>query len=147
MIGFWTLIGCAALFSHAKAEELLPGPIPAEPIAVVDGDTVEVRAQIWPGHSVRTRVRLRGVDAPEIFRPACPAERALGEAAARFVEAWTREETLMLREVSLGSFAGRVVARIGRGDGGDLSDALIAGGLGAPYGVRNSWCADADAAQ
>ena len=32
-----------------RAGEMLPGPIPAEIVSVVDGDTISVRAHIWLG--------------------------------------------------------------------------------------------------
>jgi endonuclease YncB( thermonuclease family) len=39
---------------------------PAEVVRVIDGDTFEARVRIWPGMDVTTRVRLRGIDAPEL---------------------------------------------------------------------------------
>jgi hypothetical protein len=44
----------------------LPGPIPAELVRVIDGDTIEVRARIWLDLDLTTRVRLAGIDAPEL---------------------------------------------------------------------------------
>jgi endonuclease YncB( thermonuclease family) len=139
---------------HAQAAEPLPGPVPAEVVRVIDGDTVEVRARIWPGQFVETRVRLRGVDTPETRRPQCEAERTAGHAAAAFTEAWVAgpadadvdagaAPAFSLYEVDLGSFAGRVVARLGRSDGADLSDALVAAGLAVAYGEDGPWCAAA----
>src|SRR5450759_3535141 len=47
---------------------------PAEVVRVLDGDTFEARVRIWPGMDVTTRVRLRGIDAPELHaRRARPA--------------------------------------------------------------------------
>ena len=77
-----TLLICALLVpSFAGESETLPGPIPAELIRVVDGGTIHMRAHIWPDHSVDVMVRLEGIDAPEIHRPDCRAERALAEQA------------------------------------------------------------------
>ena len=73
----------------ARADDAaLPGPVPAELVSVIDGDTIAVRAHIWPGHVVETRVRLDGVDTPEIRRPACEAEREAGREAAAFTQAF-----------------------------------------------------------
>jgi endonuclease YncB( thermonuclease family) len=134
--------------------------VPAEVVRVIDGDTVEVRARIWPGHIVETRVRLRGVDTPETRRPDCEAERTAGQAATAFTEDWLAASLLMtdasldsdaspalinLHEIDLGSFAGRVVARIRRADGEDLSEALIQAELAAPYGETGPWCTAPDA--
>ena len=38
----------------------------AEALRVLDGDTFEARVRVWPGFDVTTRVRLRGIDAPEM---------------------------------------------------------------------------------
>jgi micrococcal nuclease len=160
MLRLVALSGCALLAPHAEAAEPLPGPVPAEVVRVIDGDTVEVRARIWPGHIVETRVRLRGVDTPETRRPDCEAERTAGQAATAFTEDWLAASLLMtdasldsdaspalinLHEIDLGSFAGRVVARIRRADGEDLSEALIQAELAAPYGETGPWCTAPDA--
>jgi hypothetical protein len=38
----------------------------AEVVHVIDGDTFEARVAVWPGIEIKTRVRLRGIDAPEL---------------------------------------------------------------------------------
>src|SRR5690348_9640474 len=53
---------------------------PAEVLRVIDGDTFEARINLWPGLEVTTRVRLRGIDAPEL-RAHCDDERIKAEAA------------------------------------------------------------------
>ncbi|MEZ5921166.1 MAG: hypothetical protein R3C60_07395 [Parvularculaceae bacterium] len=64
-----------ALAGPAAASDL-PGPVPARVERVVDGDTVRVAAEIWVDQTVSISVRLKDVDAPELFRPKCPAEKA-----------------------------------------------------------------------
>ena len=131
------------LTAPAGGSDVLPGPIPATVTRVVDGDTMEVRARIWPGHSVDVRVRLADVDAAETWRPRCEAEREAGEAAARFVRGRLPEGAeVALREVRLGSFAGRVVARLELPDGGDLGDLLLQSGHALPYSPRPDWCGE-----
>ena len=41
------------------------GPVAATVERVIDGDTIEVKAQIWIDQELRVAVRLAGVDAPE----------------------------------------------------------------------------------
>src|SRR5437868_3788566 len=53
---------------------------PAEVLRVIDGDTFEARVNLWPGLEATTRVRLRGVDAPEL-KARCGEERVKAEAA------------------------------------------------------------------
>ncbi|MEO1038979.1 MAG: thermonuclease family protein [Pseudomonadota bacterium] len=136
-------LGCFFLLlaAPAAADEPIPGPVPAEILRVVDADTLAVRAHIWPGHSVETRVRLAGVDAPEVFRPACPAEAELGEEASAFVESRLPVgASVFLHEVRLGSFAGRVIGRVALPDGSDLGALLVTRGLAVPDGAPSPWC-------
>ena len=123
----------------------IPGPVPALVVDVIDGDTVLVRARIWLGQEVETRVRLDGVDTPEL-RGKCQAARRLARAARAFVQARVGGRQVILRDIQYGKYAGRVVARIQTPDGDDLADALIAAGLGHPYdgAARASWCVGAN---
>lgn len=117
-----------------QQEVPLPGPIPAEVIRVIDGDTIEVRAHIWPGHSVETRVRVAGIDTPELRRPDCEEERRLAYQARDHVIGLLPEGApITLHEIKLGSFAGRVVADIAI-EGERLSGHLLSLGLAQPYG-------------
>ncbi len=124
----------------------IPGPVPALVVDVIDGDTVLVRARIWLGQEVVTRVRLDGVDTPEL-RGKCPAARRLAREARAFVQARVGGRQVILRDIQYGKYAGRVVARIQTPDGDDLADALIAAGLGHVYGggARAPWCVGAKA--
>lgn len=134
----------------AAARERLAGPVPATVTAVVDGDTLEVRARIWLGQEIATRVRLAGIDAPEL-RARCPHERALALRATDFLERrFGGRRTLSgirLHDIENGKYAGRVVARVETADGEDLASLLLGAGLAQRYdgGRRTSWCAAGDA--
>ena len=138
----------AAMLAGAPtlAGERLAGPIPARVLSVIDGDTVEVRARVWLGHEVRTRVRLAGIDAPEL-RGKCAHETRLAAQARDFLTArlLVGPETVLLREVRYGKFAGRVLARVETTNGGDLGRDLVDAGLAVPYDGRTRpvWCARA----
>ena len=125
----------------ARAEETLSGPVAAEVIRVVDGDTLAVRAHIWLGQEVVIRVRLDGVDAPEL-RAACREERRLAEAAKAFLEAELADRRVVLRRIRHGKFAGRVLARVATADGRSLAGMLLERGLARRYagGRRAKWC-------
>ncbi|MCG5241989.1 thermonuclease family protein [Azospirillum doebereinerae] len=127
------------------APATLPGPIPAEVVAVVDGDTLTVRAIIWLGQSVETNVRLDGVDAPEM-RAHCPQEKALAESAREAVRGLVGAGLVHLLDVQPDKYGGRVRARIRVAGGGDLTEALLRTGLVRPYHGerRRSWCEEAD---
>lgn len=125
--------------SPALADDALPGPIPAEVVRVVDGDTIRVRARIWVDQEVNVAVRLAGIDAPEIYRPKCDAEKVKARAAKDAVAGQVGTQ-VFLREVRNGKYAGRVVADAVLSDGESLSERLIAQGHAIPDGAEKPWC-------
>ncbi len=133
-----------ALHPQGALANPLPGPIPAELVSVIDGDTVAVRARIWPGQFVETRVRVAGIDTPERRGAGCDTERQLAEVATEFTQGWLAEDgevpSLFLHQVEPGSFAGRVIADIARSDGARLSTALMEADLAVAYGEDGPWC-------
>ncbi|MDD9842176.1 MAG: thermonuclease family protein [Alphaproteobacteria bacterium] len=144
----------------AQAAQILRGPFPAEIITVIDGDTIQARIFIWLDLFVNVKVRLQGVDTPEI-NGKCGRERELAQQAKTFAETWLTEsrthpnrasdkqnrskkiidKAVVLINVQYGKYAGRVVADIQNRQGETLSAALIEAGLAQPYGVPAKWCA------
>lgn len=107
-----------ALPSIGAAQSLPPDPYPlyyAEVVRIIDGDTLDVRVDLWPGLQAIYAVRVRGIDAPELRRSACEAERLWAEDAraqvARLYDIGTR---VRLEDVEYDAFAGRVVADVRR---------------------------------
>jgi endonuclease YncB( thermonuclease family) len=123
------------------AGETLAGPIPAQVVTVIDGDTLAVRARIWLGQEVSIRVRLAGIDAPEL-RGKCDDEKARAMAAKAYLSAKVGEGSVTLSEVHYGKFAGRVMARVRNAAGEDLSQALVTAKHARFYegGRREGWC-------
>jgi endonuclease YncB( thermonuclease family) len=121
--------------------EVVPGPVSARVLRVIDGDSIVVRARIWLGQDIDTQVRLDGVDAPEI-RGKCERERRVAKQARDLVVAKIAGSMVVLSEIHYGKYAGRVVARVRTRGGEDLSTALLQAGLGRVYdgGRRSSWC-------
>ncbi len=130
------LVPSAAL----EAGEVLPGPLPAQVVSVYDGDTITVRARIWLGQDIEVSVRLDGIDTPEL-RGKCEDEKKLAQKARDFLIKLAGD-TVMLRDIHYGKYAGRVIARVLTEDGEDLVAALINAGHGRPYsgGKRQGWC-------
>ncbi len=120
----------------------VPGPVPATVLRVIDGDTLVVRARIWIGQEIEIKVRLAGVDAPEL-RGKCERERVLARRARDLVAASIADGEVSLHGVQYGKFAGRVLARVETSAGVDLRTALLDAGLGRPYRGkrRQGWCA------
>ena len=124
------------------AADVLPGPIPALVVEVIDGDTLTVEARIWLGQNVTTRVRLAGIDTPEI-RGDCDAETVLADHARRHVVDLLGQREVTLHDVRYGTYAGRVMARVEAGEAIDVAADLLAAGFALPYngrGPRPEWC-------
>ncbi|MCZ6764149.1 MAG: nuclease [Alphaproteobacteria bacterium] len=147
---FWLVIMGIAIPAVA-ADEMLPGPIQAKIIRVIDGDTVEAEANIWLGLRLMINIRLADYDTPELFRPRCAAEREKAQAARNWVAErlaaadpdapasgpWPVE----LMDIRHGKFAGRAVARIRLRDGTDLGQILFDAGLARLSDTTADWCA------
>ncbi|MEM9170289.1 MAG: thermonuclease family protein [Pseudomonadota bacterium] len=140
----WLVLVCAVASIAAPgrvcAGEAFAGPVSARVVRVVDGDTLKVAAAIWIEQEVTVSVRLAGVDAPELFRPKCDAERRLARAAKDRLRDLAGAD-VVLYEVRSGKYGGRVVARVETADGVDVAAALVRT-RHAVEGARGAWCAD-----
>ncbi len=115
------------------ANRLIDGPVAAEVVKVIDGDTVLVQAMPWPDHRVSTYVRLRGIDAPEL-RSKCPAFRkAAFDAKSELASLIEGEQVVQLTAISGDKYFGRVVADLELPDGTRPADHLLEAGLVEPY--------------
>ncbi len=140
----WLAAGLGAVVVAGQtpvSSETLPGPVPADVIEVIDGDTLRVRARIWLGQEVEINVRLSDVDTPEL-RGRCAAERDMAVRARGLVAASIGDKPVSLSAIRYGKFAGRIVARVQTAAGEILSEALISAGLGRTYAGRErpDWC-------
>lgn len=130
-----------ALAPMAAHADTLPGPVPAEIIRVVDGDTVRVRATIWLDVSLEILVRIRGIDAPELNGD-CPEERVGAAAATAALTAALGGGPLRLTVIEDDKYFGRVVTDVVNEAGVSIAAAMLATGLVRPYdgGTRQPWC-------
>jgi endonuclease YncB( thermonuclease family) len=124
----------------SRAAEIVPGPVQATVLRVIDGDTFEARALIWPDIEVTVAVRLAGIDAPELHAP-CPRERELGTAAhALLAGELPAAGSVLLSQVAHDKYAGRIVAEVRLPDGRSAAPLLLASGLATPFGQAHDWC-------
>ncbi len=137
--GVRLLVALVSLTAPAAANEIIPGPVPAEVVSVYDGDTLTVIAHPWPSLAIETGVRVLGIDTPEI-RGKCPEEKAAA-IAARDALIEIVGETVKLYQVQEGKYAGRVVAVVVAG-GRDVVEQMLERGHGRRYdgGRREAWC-------
>lgn len=145
MIPPWFPVVAIGLLSASTgdifAREILEGPVLAQVERVVDGDTIAVKATIWPGQHIRVYVRVNGIDTPEL-RGKCPREKELAQFARRFVIDWTYSGWVKLKNIRNGKYAGRIIADVFDREGYNLADVMLNNGLARPYsgGKRTSWC-------
>lgn len=114
---------------------------PAEVLRVIDGDTFEARVRVWPGLDVNTKVRLRGIDAPELHAR-CGDELVKAQAARGALETILAEGDVVIAQVGVDKYGGRVDAVTSTRTTADVSAALLSGGWARAYdgGRRGSWC-------
>jgi endonuclease YncB( thermonuclease family) len=88
-----------------------------------------------------TRVRLRGVDAPEL-KAACPQELELAEAAGAALRGLLGEGGVTIYNIGPDKYNGRVVADVATRQTDSVSAALLAAGHARSYGGRHrsGWC-------
>lgn len=141
ILGMAMTAAAAALIGTAPvmAKDRIAGPIPAVIEKIVDGDTVRVRAKIWIGQELAVSVRIAKIDAPELFRPKCAAEKHHAYAAKSFVQSFFPGDVVWLHDIEAGKYSGRVIARLTNRDGKDLGTALVAENF-AVTGKRGTWC-------
>lgn len=125
----------------AAASRTFPGPVEARVLEVLDGDTFVADALVWPGHSVRINIRIRGIDAPEM-KARCPAEREAAERARDALADLLREGGVAISNISGAKYYGRVLADVAMGDGQSVAPIMLGEKLVRPYGGgrRAPWC-------
>ena len=135
------LFAVSAGIGSARAAEVIPGPVPAEVIRVIDGDTLTVEATIWLGQRLTVNARIRGIDTPELHG-ACEREKAMAEAARSALAKMAEAGSVRLTNIANGKYAGRVLADVETDDGTDVAAYMLATGLARPYdgGARAGWC-------
>jgi micrococcal nuclease len=133
-----------AISSVGARRIALHGPYVAQVGRIIDGDTFEARLRIWFGQDLTVSVRLRNVDAPEM-RGKCDSETRLAVEARDTLQEILQSGTVMLTDLSLDKYAGRVVASVSVAYPDTVEDVgalLLAGGYARTYGGgrRQGWC-------
>ena len=120
---------------------------PVDVLRTIDGDTFEARVHLSAGLDLTTRVRLRGIDAPEL-KASCPQELQMAEAATDALRALLGEGDVAIFNIGPDKYAGRVVADAATRRTGNVSTAMRAAGHARSYGGghRSGWCANASQA-
>jgi endonuclease YncB( thermonuclease family) len=100
---------------------------PVDVVRTIDGDTFEARVHLEPGLDLNTRVRLRGIDAPEL-KASCPQEMRMAEAATGALRTLLGEGDVRIFNIGPDKYAGRVVADAATRRTENVSTAMLAAG-------------------
>ena len=141
LVGLALCLAGASAAAQEQGLDRLAGPVQAVVERVIDGDTIEVRALVWIGQEVHVRVRLRGVDTPELGSR-CEVARELAERARQAVGEALAEPHVALSDITAEHHFGRILASVRTAAGADLGQILLDRGLARPYRrkVRCDWC-------
>jgi endonuclease YncB( thermonuclease family) len=137
--------GADELSTSRPQQAVLPSHLrsghPAEVLRVLDGDTFEARVRLWPGLEITTKVRLRGIDAPEL-RARCDEEHAKAIAARDVLNAILAQGDVGISAVTLDKYGGRVIADASTRSTPDIAAALLGTGFARVYAGarREPWC-------
>lgn len=111
-------------------------------IRTIDGDTFLARVHQRDGRDLVTRVRLRGIDAPEL-KASCQDELTKAEAATDALRELLGQGGVAIYNIGPDKYEGRVVADVATRRTANVSAALLASGHVRAYngGHRDGWCA------
>jgi micrococcal nuclease len=114
---------------------------PVDVVRTIDGDTFLARVRQRNGRDLVVRVRLRGIDAPEM-KASCQEELDKAEAAARALRDLLAQGGVTITNLGADKY-GRVLADVATKRTTNVSAALLAGGYARSYngGHRDGWCA------
>lgn len=127
--------------ADAKRRAPFAGPVRAEVVTVLDGDTFLADAEIWPGQTLRVNIRIRGIDAPEM-KSRCVEERVAALKARDRLSQLMSKGAVSLTNIGGAKYYGRVLADVRAGNGVEIADMLVKQGVVRRYGGgrRDSWC-------
>jgi endonuclease YncB( thermonuclease family) len=127
------LLGACLVPASVAGSEKIAGPVMAEIIRVIDGDTILVEATPWPQQRIEVYVRIRGIDTPEI-KSKCPAVRRAAEEARLVLDEMAASSPhVLLTNISGDKYFGRIVADMLFEDGRNPAHEMMTGGFATGY--------------
>jgi endonuclease YncB( thermonuclease family) len=133
-------------FDSELLSQRLGNPRAQHPVTVlrtIDGDTFLARVKLPQGLTVTSRIRLRGIDAPEL-KAMCVDEFRRARAATDALAALLDQGEVTIFNISPDKYEGRVDADVATARTPNVSAALLAGGYARRYdgGHRDGWCSE-----
>lgn len=138
-------IALLVIFGNIASAETVKdtmGPYKAAYVKNYDGDTMTMQVATWHNQVTLAKLRLYGVDTPEI-KGGCAESKLLAKSAKKFtMEALKKAKTIKILVVAVDNF-GRYVSRVVIDDDKELSMMLLDAGLARPYKnlkKKPNWC-------
>ncbi len=122
----------AATSSSVAARETVAGPVEAQVVRVIDGDTFVAAAHVWPGEVITVAVRVRGIDAPELHSH-CADERQAAQRAREALAQLIAGATVTISNIGGGKYYGRVLADVADRDGHEIAPIMLERKLARAY--------------
>lgn len=131
-------LGSASFFAvqgetWSREQGVIAGPVEAQVIRVIDGDTLLVEARPWPQQRIEVYVRLRGIDTPELRARCAQSRNAALQAKKLLADIASENPTLWLRDISGDKYFGRIVADVTFASGVNPAEALLFAGYAKTY--------------
>ncbi|MBB3463772.1 thermonuclease family protein [Rhizobium sp. BK377] len=115
------------------ARDEIDGPVSAEIIQIIDGDTLLVPATPWPQQTMEVHVRIRGIDAPEIHSKCTEIRKAGLKARDALQQMISGVSIIQLRGIAGDKYFGRILADVTFADGRNPAQDLLSEGLVRAY--------------
>jgi micrococcal nuclease len=122
-----------AATASSVAQDEIEGPVAAEILRVIDGDTLLAEARPWPQQTMEVYVRIRGIDTPEMHSK-CAAVRRAGIDARQALEQLTASSPqVQLTQISGDKYFGRILANVTLSDGRNPAQYMLGEGIAVAY--------------
>jgi micrococcal nuclease len=126
------LILIAAPVSSFARDEI-DGPVAAEILRVIDGDTLLVEARPWPQQTMEVYVRIRGIDTPEMHSRCAAVRRAGIDARQALEQLMADSPQVQLTKISGDKYFGRILANVTLSDGRNPAQYMLGEGIAVAY--------------
>lgn len=127
----------ALLFSAPPASgfarDQIDGPVAAEILRVIDGDTLLVEARPWPQQTMEVYVRIRGIDTPEMHSKCAAIRRAGIDARQALEQLVAGSPQVQLTQISGDKYFGRILANVTLSDGRNPAQYMLGEGIAVAY--------------
>jgi micrococcal nuclease len=101
----------------------------AKVIKIVDGDTMDVAVDLGFNMTMRIRIRVMGIDTPEVFKPESESEAIHGAEASRRAKELLLDKDITIQTFKDASAYNRYSAKITLPDGKDFCEIMLKEGF------------------